>query len=612
MLVAVSSLIQINFTIRCAKMQEESIGTPDRKMVKLYPKGIEKLYYRMIVLPYYIEYNCCNSIQMGSAVMKTIRDSEKNMLFRYEHHCWVYDDGSFLYGLYDNEERVFLETKAVDNEGELDEYLGFVEEKLKEMDGFCSPKRTDHKMHIGTKYMRANWYEYLECGESSVEKLEALLTAYASNGSIQEVVRLFSLVLAGFISRQFLKQAATISSVCNRAPIVSVIPQKGYYGGYPQLEYLFRAFAVDTEAEGNLEVNTSAVLPDGRDDRKLIDGAYIQINGDMNEKRFPAQYRDQAVLIHTRFFSMKDIRKFVNRNRWAAIFLFGKNQPKDLLGVVTLDANKMGFPKEKPETEEVRSLICRFVQWLGNEKKQRQIQMNLWEDAARDDIYRFFLAAESTGANVQIEEEISVIQLAAIHAFLAFCSWEEGIDAKKCATLLEKLGNALLPGSQTEEAYNKSVDAENAECERERIEDRALLEKLLGAIIRKNDMNKLVFVQKGEDFQRTNKVDLENEPWAALSYKNGEGPKIIKIRRNYLCALAASSGIMRVNRLKKILNKIDDGTISLDYADRTYNANLRIAGKSKSYTAITLLAEKLDFLTQEEQNLLLQKYPPQE
>ena len=544
--------------------------------------------------------------------MKSIRDSNKIALFPYEHHCWKYDDGGFIYGLYHTEKKEFKKTKAVCKKEELKEHIRFVEKELDEKGRRYSSVPKKHKMHVGTLFKREDWYDRLVSGESCMEKLEALLTAYASNGSIQEVVRLFSLVLAGYISRQFLKHAATISAVFNRAPIVNVIPQKTFYGGYPQLEYLFRAFAVDTAADCDLEVHTPAVLPGSRDDRKLIDGAYIQIIGDKKEKRFPAQYRDQSVLVHTHFFAGRDIREFVNRNRWAAVFLFGKKQPKDFLGVVTLDANKICFPEVKPETEEVRCLIRRFVQWLAEEKEDLKHWVQLWENAARDDIHRFILASVSTGANMQIEEEMMVLQLAAIHAFLSFCAWKEAIDKEKCTSLLEKLGNALLPGSQTEETIKRSMEAEAAEQERARAANRAALEKLLGSIIREDDMSKVVYVPKRGEFQNTTKVDLEKEPWAALSYKNGKGAKILKISMDYLQALTEHFKISTWNQISEYIGQIKDKTVTLDYFDRADTANLRIAGNSNTYTAITLFAERLDFLTQEEQNLLLQKYPPQE
>lgn len=466
-------------------------------------------------------------------------------------------------------------------------------------------------------YNRKSRIDLLEGYSDDVEDLKAgfdsltqLIADYTLTGNSKEMMRLFSLILMGYTTRLFLQYAYNPMLLSTRAPVICVQRDKyEFTGGFEHLSYIVQCFAVDTSLDGKLRHYNPAVLPNAYFTERIDECAYLSVKGDKSKMKFPAQYRDTIVLLHTKFFKNSDIEKFVNRNPWGSILLFDQKSLDKQAAEIKLDMNCLNLSQKDWDTMDsiknqlqIQELIHYFVYWLSEIyiTWDVKVRARYWLRFGIDAVQKYNYACLHTQQEtVQGSKKRYLwLQAASLRLFLDFCAQEEIIDDLQRESLWNDWCNGLLPGSRDRQIYQESEEKRQQEEEKERKCTFELYEKLLKSFIESAD-NSMFIQRKGL------KENLDEK----IYYRNRGSIIVGDFRRNkkdkFRCVILLRKDMdMFAQERNPAYIKVITNMWGAKYSEEEYppyihtNNNVTL-WKDNSPHAVVLRAEELRFLKED-------------
>lgn len=185
------------------------------------------------------------------------------------------------------------------------------------------------KLHVGIgedkKRLFSSSNTDIEAMREGFTELKKMINIYSLPDDNSEVMNLFSLAMAGYISRPLLSKIEDRPLYFHRAPVVHVIGHKqDVCAGFEHLERIIMSLSVDTSWDGKQIIHIPAVIPTKCPVDNITDCAYFRMKRDEQKTRCEAQYRDTLVLVHPHFFEDAQMKRFIQRNAWASIFVFNE------------------------------------------------------------------------------------------------------------------------------------------------------------------------------------------------------------------------------------------------------------------------------------------------
>lgn len=435
--------------------------------------------------------------------------------------------------------------------------------------------------------------------------LSQLLEDYALTGNMNEITQLFSLVLLGYTAELFLKYESYPTLFCSRAPVILVEKHRNdFTGGFEHLSNIIQCLAIDTSLGGKLRHHNPAVLPDVFFSERIDECAYMRVKGDKTKTKFPAQYRDTAVLLHKDFFKDADVEKFVHRNPWASVFLFNMKKVDADIAALKLNMNRMDLTKKNWETIysikekiQIRELMVYFTYWLSEINMRGNIAMrvNYWIRFGIYAVQKYNYARIKTQAKVAqgSEKRYLWLQVASLRLFLDFCFEEEIIDENVQEEMWNKWCNALIPGSRDAESYQLGEEKRLQAEENERNNVFALYEKLLKMFIETASDDMFGYRKQ---YAKTLNIDAYYRDRPSILF--GEYGK----KEKFGCLLILKEDLIQFSKeTNNDFREIIDKMWSKDYATVEYrpyihtNNNFTLRREASPY-GVVLNAEKMAFL----------------
>lgn len=230
-------------------------------------------------------------------------------------------------------------------------------------------------------YMRSTDRQSLEKRQSACT---ALMQMMNSCGSDEEgrltMVQILSAGLAGYLFR-----------LCSERGLLSISEPVNYLtapritcsatdGATDALRLIMQSIGLDTEKvltahadEGSVESCLPVYLPPVGNERLIIDCACARVckgkqdedgNEEYYDEALAAQYRDTVVGVNTAFFTARDVKDFVRRNRWATIIQLGDKcgivEPIRINGKILARA----WQSDGWDAIAVQGLIRDFLLWM--------------------------------------------------------------------------------------------------------------------------------------------------------------------------------------------------------------------------------------------------------
>lgn len=450
------------------------------------------------------------------------------------------------------------------------------------------------------------------------QDINCLLKDYELAGNGKEMMKLLSAMLLGYTVRMFLGYSRNPDLLCSRAPVVLAHPNKqDFTGGFEHLAKIIECFAVDTSLDGKLHHHTPAVLPDYYFSETIDECAFLQTKGDKKKKKFPAQYRDTSVLIHSRFFKLSDIKEFVRRNPWATIIIFDRKKLDSSFVTIDVDMNLFDLSKRNWETMDsikqmlkIRALMRTFAYWLSDVhlRKNAVDRAKYWVKYGMVAGQRYNFAHMQTQQKRIQGSELRYLwlQVAALRSFLDFC-YEVGIiDEERQEDTWNLWCNALLPGSRDVEIFKQSEEKRLEEERKIREEVMGLYENLLSSFIETADEE--MFGSR-KQFRET--YTDENYYRSRVSVICGSySPRKVKITP-FSCVIILKKDLVqfateRNPAFKLAIEKMWGSDYSSeDYRPYIYSVDTATLRRGLSPDAVVLYAEELSFLSSTVKNKIL-------
>ena len=396
---------------------------------------------------------------------------------------WTYDDGSIAVEFI--KEPLILETGETKKKYTLLEnitaYEAYCEKlyKRKDMRGFDKKDdETKGKILCGIKYVRQPSYIVKPAVFPQIIKTFLLGQSHEAQSAIFSI---FSAVLASYVSWLFRKKLfgkGHKQDMTFRAPLISIPDHQTF----EILRIIIEAIAVDTTPqEIELEeVETlsqdffqPAVIQATYRNARISDytslcvrkESYLDSEDDryVRKKELPSQYRDTAVLIHTRGFTRKDLQEFQYRNRWATIFLYAPTPKVPVMEPIKLDSKPLQtFSADEQLSKKLHNIMQLFLNWLL--VRPKELGLDGVKQEAEERIARYNKRPK-TKSYLGHQKVWMLAQLVGTRFFLEFLHSVGSIDISTLKTdwwdiLLPPAGKRIATEKRTEEMAQQSEDLE--------------------------------------------------------------------------------------------------------------------------------------------------------
>lgn len=439
-----------------------------------------------------------------------------------------------------------------------------------------------------------------------------LIEDYSLEGNSQEAIRLLSLLLLGYTSKLFYKNVGERLLQCSRAPIVLARRHKSdLCGGFEQLAHFVECIAVNTNIDDALIHHNPAVLPDSYFASTLDESAYIRVSGLSKKHKFPAIYRNTAVLIHSSFFSGNDIRTFIRRNAWATVVVFGaKSLQKADSACLHIDLNKMELSRrdwdemtcifEKAHINELVGAFAAWITLLMYQENSLGVQISQWVNAGMEVLRKYHLAIAGTKQRIiqGCEKRYLWYQVATLRAFLDFCKEMELAETDLIESTWNQWCNELLPGSRSAEIYRQQEEKEQIAKERKQEDLFDNYERLLKEYI-ENATASMIALKRDISWEDYDPEEHYSKRASIILDKMTSADKsagqflVVKILRRDLAAFGKASGNEYDDTLTYVWSQKKRGGGLRPYIHSNNNITLR---RGLSPHGVVLKLDMLDFL----------------
>ena len=458
--------------------------------------------------------------------------------------------------------------------------------------------------------------------KSSYPELLKMLACYAKDGKQNEILKLFSLILSGYMARIFF-QSKRSTLYFARAPIVLIRKNKeDLCGGFEHLERIAKSLIVDTGYAPGFIIKNPPIIPLKNRGNTIEKSAYARLLIDNNKHHFSTQYRDTSVFVHSNFFSDKVLQKFAERNKWTTVLLFNKTKIEWARLLVEVDLNNMTLSAWNWKPKKVHHLLNWFVIWLSSMKGKENFDdiLSSWKKTAKKVVHAYNLATVTTGGKILqgSEWDLACLQLVSLYAFTEFLWQEEVQDEEQCEAMFDEWANTLLPGSRGQKILEESVRREQEQKKEKEEKIISEFKTLIQYILEYENGAKVYPLHRKESYRidETNKanhnLDLKKDPWAFVCLHEDDNIAIIKIRYEELLKIAEEKGLLkgvqgRQNNLIAILEAEREKLGTQSYIQATKRTWLNISGKGAGLPGVTLVIEKMQFINEDTRKRIAEK-----
>lgn len=462
----------------------------------------------------------------------------------------------------------------------------------------------------------------------------ALMQMMNSCGTDEEgrrtMVQLLSAGLAGYLFR-----------LCSERGLLSVSEPVNYLtapritcsaadGATDALRLIMQSIGLDTEEvltahadEGSVESCLPVYLPPVGNERRIIDCAYAQVCKGKQDKAgdekyygevLAAQYRDTVVGVNTAFFTARDVKDFVRRNRWATIIQLGDKrgivEPIRINGKILARA----WQSDGWGAIAVQGLIRDFLLWMtadlfGEDRKGVCSKEMALKDACDRANQRISENNQKRGTpkhkglqRLWLETQMMVLRELESYLFdMGFWTRKEGQNT------LNGWLHTLLPAVYSPPIDNLPVDDPKHLLNYE-ADSQMLFKNLLTAMVTPGNYKYFMAVPvKGEfPMKKADGTDI----WGyvrgfQVTGKDGHRYRVptLQIREDVLTEVAAMLMPIECDWLTVIKTVREQQP---DYlVGKSRNVRLPVDGESRLCATLVLSVEKLLWLSEEAQNILL-------
>jgi hypothetical protein len=462
----------------------------------------------------------------------------------------------------------------------------------------------------------------------------ALMQMMNSCGTDEEgrrtMVQLLSAGLAGYLFR-----------LCSERGLLSVSEPVNYLtapritcsaadGATDALRLIMQSIGLDTEEvltahadEGSVESCLPVYLPPVGNERRIIDCAYAQVCKGKQDKAgdekyygevLAAQYRDTVVGVNTAFFTARDVKDFVRRNRWATIIQLGDKrgivEPIRINGKILARA----WQSDGWDAIAVQGLIRDFLLWMtadlfGEDRKGVCSKEMALKDACDRANQRISENNQKRGTpkhkglqRLWLETQMMVLRELESYLFdMGFWTRKEGQNT------LNGWLHTLLPAVYSPPIDNLPVDDPKHLLNYE-ADSQMLFKNLLTAMVTPGNYKYFMAVPvKGEfPMKKADGTDI----WGyvrgfQVTGKDGHRYRVptLQIREDVLTEVAAMLMPIECDWLTVIKTVREQQP---DYlVGKSRNVRLPVDGESRLCATLVLSVEKLLWLSEEAQNILL-------
>lgn len=463
----------------------------------------------------------------------------------------------------------------------------------------------------------------------------ALMQMMNSCGTDEEgrrtMVQLLSAGLAGYLFR-----------LCSERGLLSVSEPVNYLtapritcsaadGATDALRLIMQSIGLDTEEvltahadEGEIVSELPPFLPVKGSERRIIDCAHALVcrgeqSGKGKEKYFDgaleAQYRDTVVGVNTAFFTARDVKDFVRRNRWATIIQLGDKcgivEPIRINGKILARA----WQSDGWDAIAVQGLIRDFLLWMtadlfGEDRKGVCSKEMALKDACDRANQRISENNQKRGTpkhkglqRLWLETQMMVLRELESYLFdMGFWTRKEGQNT------LNGWSHALLPAVYSPPIDNLPVDDPKHLLNYE-ADSQMLFKNLLTAMVTPGNYKHFMAVPvKGEfPMKKADGTDI----WGyvrgfQITGKNGHRYRVptLQIREDVLTEVAATLMPIECDWLTVIKTVREQQP---DYlVGKSRNVRLPVDGESRLCATLVLSVDKLSWLPKAVQNILLE------
>ena len=459
--------------------------------------------------------------------------------------------------------------------------------------------------------------------QEGFRELQFMLSCYAKNGSQRQILKLFSLIMSGYVARMIMKEKEESYLFFSRAPIVRISKHRDdLCGGFEHLQRIMLGLIINTSRDGLFETINPASIPSTKRVTEINRCAYADLGDSLNEMHLPTIYRDTAVLMHTGFFKDREIQDFTERNKWCSVLLFNMKKNDDWKRLFAeVDLNDMMLSQWTWDYRKIHDFIDHYVLWLSDAKKdyiRKNRYLAYWVYTAQDVVYHYNLACVSTENRVLqgSEFELACLQMAALCSFFEYLKEHDILSDESSESLFDEWANELFPGSRSQEILVKVQNREQEQKQSNMVNIATEFEELLKNILEFEDGAKVCLLKRGDQYPAGPDLDLGKHHWAFLGTMDipGRGKKIpiVKIKYDEIFKLAEKFNLMRGGNITQAdLKNAIESVGKPKYIHQMGNAHFNfaeVADSKKSQPAVTLVLEEMDFLDSSIRQNLLKRF----
>lgn len=353
---------------------------------------------------------------------------------------WNYDDECTI-GNVLHRKGEFTDPKVLSSQSEVDKYE-------KELEKAKAKPKKAYKLPVGVKrfsqaYHRSSSGTTLPI--STFEQFQKMTQDGAPADDRLPLLKIICVILSSYLMRSMLKvddvvEAYRLDESELRAMYVSVSEGENAFYILKQIcESMIVSTAVDDDDWSKLSV---PIIIAPRTEQLILEYAHLKVRG-FKEYKWPAPYRDTAVLLDARMLKPKDIKSFASLNPWCSCIIYGKKP--GLLGygehikgtnltAISLDWN----------TQAVSRLVAAYVAHIPDLFRIHEKDFTrLWLQSG---VYLSrYLNAHKTDKLSDARRFKRRVEVTALLSFLSFTQEVCAVDAGSIEQFQKSLLDLLLP-----------------------------------------------------------------------------------------------------------------------------------------------------------------------
>lgn len=538
---------------------------------------------------------------------------------KWKAYYWQYDDGTYTAAVFQEQpgkmyQRIPCEVYFKDKdqlETELDKASRNAEARNYAFD------RKELKIKCGLRYLSEFDLFDLDgknkkCGQRGWKSLLRFLDSCGTDTeNKREVLRLFSGVLSGYCAQMLVPktQKRCPTSIQDRAPVLVLNSDKKTFNvTYDFISNAMQALTVHTYTLGKIDFKCPRRLPKHLGEKRLDQCAFLRYR----KERYPAQYRDTAVLIYGRFFPSNEIYRFIERNRWAVCVLFDAPPKAYEVPAIRLKASSLACSDFDWDTKDINYLIKQFVLWLSELRGKKNLKKQIKKRSKRIlKCFKKYYSQKGIQRFNPSENYFMLLQMLTLQLFLDCCVDEKIIDKDKRKKFQADWFNLMLPGCS--EYLKSDSKTMTEEMQQEENYAKSAIEKAMCKMLTEENLCYFPYVGEEDDCEETDPEDPSFTYWGYLRWYEPKNKKGEEKKPPFWALVFREDKFYEIVRTFQEKNDNPNDLIKnlrscgIEYFWNTQKYRF-LKGENSEY-ALIFVSEKMDFLSEETRVALLAKLP---